>query len=225
MSDKQKQKRGFTLVELLVVIAIIGNLSVIAIINLNDARALARDAVRMSDLNTFSKGLELYYSTYGVYPCGNGGYEYTVGGITKEATVDSTSSCDYAADAADHSGFLNGPGTLDPNPIPVQCHHDNFNVSGLFKEGILYTNCPKDPKNTDGHLGQTNYGYWYNVSGDRQSFALTTYLERNQSKRLNDGGGCTGYYEVLGGLGEISVLGFPEANMNLGPPNWNCASN
>ncbi len=222
MSDKQKQKRGFTLIELLVVIAIIGNLSVIAIVNLNDARALARDAVRMHDFDTFSKGLELYYSTHGVYPCGNGGYTDSLSGI--DATVDSTHSCENLPTQPGVNGFLNGPGPT----IPAECYGESGQFGGLFEEGILYTNCPKDPKNTDNQPNQINYGYWLNVSGDRQSYSLTTYLERNTNKRRNDGGGCTGYYEVLGGAKEITMAGFPSVNIRLGPnispPFWTCTS-
>ena len=206
MPDKQKQKRGFTLVELLVVIAIIGNLSVIAIINLNDARALARDAVRMQDLNTFSKGLELYYSTYGVYPCGNGGYSDPTNG-NDLATVDTTFSCDYNLDEINKPGFLNGPG--DEFGSSGNClsagPSDRF---GLFKEDVLYSNCPKDPRNVSGPLDPTSdttsfgYGYVYTASNDRLSYTLTTYLERNSSRMQNDGGVCSKYYELHGGVGK-----------------------
>ncbi len=51
--------RGFTLIELLVVIAIIGLLSTMAVIQLNDARAKARDAKRISDVKQLSTILEM----------------------------------------------------------------------------------------------------------------------------------------------------------------------
>lgn len=202
MSDKQKQKRGFTLVELLVVIAIIGNLSVIAIINLNDARALARDAVRIHDLNTFSKGLELYLSEHGFYPCGNGSYADSNNldgdGNSDLATLDTTFSCSADINEVNNSGFLNGPGT--DGQYPANCstisgHSDSF---GLFKDNILYSNCPKDPKNSHISL-DPNYGYMYTVSHDRLSYTLSTYLERNVARMANDGGVCSRNYEIRGG--------------------------
>ncbi|MFH1551303.1 MAG: prepilin-type N-terminal cleavage/methylation domain-containing protein [bacterium] len=62
------KKRGFTLVELLVVIAIIGILSSVVLVSVQSARAKARDARRLSDLNQISTALELYYAQYEYYP-------------------------------------------------------------------------------------------------------------------------------------------------------------
>jgi prepilin-type N-terminal cleavage/methylation domain-containing protein len=180
-----KKTKAFTLIELLVVIAIIGNLSVIAIINLNDARARARDAVRMQDLNVFSKALEMYFLENDLYPCGNAGYTDHNGDL---ATLDTTWSCP----AATGEGFINGPDSTPPtNCISPQ-------TGGLHLSGLLYTNCPKDPINQM-NLGGVNYGYLYTVSNDRQSFTISTYLERNNTKMANDGGVCGKYYEIKGG--------------------------
>lgn len=52
--------RGFTLIELLVVISIIGLLSTLAVVSLNNARAKARDARRLSDLKAIQTALEIY---------------------------------------------------------------------------------------------------------------------------------------------------------------------
>lgn len=61
-------KQGFTLIELLVVIAIIGLLSTLSILALNQARARARDAKRISDVKQIQTAVELYYNDMGVYP-------------------------------------------------------------------------------------------------------------------------------------------------------------
>ncbi len=63
-----KNKKGFTLIELLVVIAIIGLLSTLSILALNQARARARDAKRISDIKQIQTALELYYNDAGQYP-------------------------------------------------------------------------------------------------------------------------------------------------------------
>ncbi|MDP2586963.1 MAG: type II secretion system protein [Candidatus Komeilibacteria bacterium] len=52
--------RGFTLIELLVVISIIGLLSTLAVVSLNNARAKARDARRLSDLKAIQTAIEIY---------------------------------------------------------------------------------------------------------------------------------------------------------------------
>ncbi len=54
-----KNRKGFTLIELLVVIAIIGLLSTLAVVQLGDARAKARDAKRISDVKQVSTLFEM----------------------------------------------------------------------------------------------------------------------------------------------------------------------
>lgn len=72
MKYKSLQK-GFTLIELLVVVAIIGVLASIVLSSLNDARARARDARRVSDMNTIYNALVLYELDRGFAPRTNGG--------------------------------------------------------------------------------------------------------------------------------------------------------
>ena len=63
-----KNKSGFTLIELLVVIAIIGLLSTLSVLALNAARARARDAKRISDVQQMQTALEMYYNDTNTYP-------------------------------------------------------------------------------------------------------------------------------------------------------------
>lgn len=64
----EKKKKAFTLIELLVVVAIMGLLSAVAIIALNNARARARDARRISDIKQIQTAFELYYLDQNEYP-------------------------------------------------------------------------------------------------------------------------------------------------------------
>jgi len=61
-------KRAFTLIELLVVIAIIGLLATIISIAVNSARAKARDAKRVSELQQLKLAVEMYYDKNNSYP-------------------------------------------------------------------------------------------------------------------------------------------------------------
>jgi prepilin-type N-terminal cleavage/methylation domain-containing protein len=62
------KQKGFTLVELLVVIAIIGLLSSVVLVSLNSARAKARDARRIMDIEKITSAINLYYDDHQAYP-------------------------------------------------------------------------------------------------------------------------------------------------------------
>ena len=63
-----KNRKAFTLIELLVVVAIIGLLAAMAVVALNNARAKARDARRVSDVRQVQTALEMYYLDQNAYP-------------------------------------------------------------------------------------------------------------------------------------------------------------
>ena len=65
-------KAGFTLMEILLVIAIIGLLAAIVMVGLSGARSKARDAKRLTDLQTIASTLEFYYDSTGHYPIATG---------------------------------------------------------------------------------------------------------------------------------------------------------
>lgn len=59
---------GFTLIELLVTLVIIAILLGIGLFLFNDARVIARDTKRKTDLSVIARVLELYYQSNKVYP-------------------------------------------------------------------------------------------------------------------------------------------------------------
>jgi len=66
------RKRGFTLVELLVVVAIIGLLVSMIVINLQNAKAKARDSRRVADIDGIAIALTLYHNDKNYYPTYSG---------------------------------------------------------------------------------------------------------------------------------------------------------
>jgi len=66
--QENRTKKGFTLIELLIVIAIIGILASIVLVSLSNARAKARDAQRLAQIDSVRKALEIYFLEHGEYP-------------------------------------------------------------------------------------------------------------------------------------------------------------
>ncbi len=62
-----RNSKGFTLIELLVVIAIISILATLLLLQLGVARAKARDAKRIADVNQVRSAVELYFDDNGNY--------------------------------------------------------------------------------------------------------------------------------------------------------------
>jgi len=67
---KMKKNYGFTLIGLVIVIAIIAVLAttIVSIINPVEYQKVARDTVRLSNLNSISQALELYFAEKKFYP-------------------------------------------------------------------------------------------------------------------------------------------------------------
>lgn len=63
-----KSKKGFTMIEILVTISLVGLLAVIVLASVGTARAKARDAKRISELQQLQKALELYFDRHEYYP-------------------------------------------------------------------------------------------------------------------------------------------------------------
>ncbi len=66
--DMHRARSGFSLIELLVVMSIIILLTSLVSISLSNARAISRDAKRVTDIRQVQLALELYYDSVGSYP-------------------------------------------------------------------------------------------------------------------------------------------------------------
>ncbi|MES2668183.1 MAG: prepilin-type N-terminal cleavage/methylation domain-containing protein [Patescibacteria group bacterium] len=71
-TKKKSHAYGFTLIELLVVVAIISLISSVAYAGFSKARANARDAKRIADLQQVVRALELYNNDFKDYPVSGG---------------------------------------------------------------------------------------------------------------------------------------------------------
>lgn len=79
MKNILKNKSGFTLIELIIVVSIIGILatSIISFLNPVEYQKVSRDSLRISNLNSISQALELYFADNKSYPTAPTGNDYT----------------------------------------------------------------------------------------------------------------------------------------------------
>lgn len=127
MEEKARlYKSGFTLIELLVVISIIGVLSTIAMISLSGARAKARDARRLSDMEQIRNALELYKLDHGEYP------------------EENSSGGDWEISHEDGGAFIEAlkAGGYFPNGTPLDPVNSNGKYFYYYVYPAGYSGCP-----------------------------------------------------------------------------------
>jgi prepilin-type N-terminal cleavage/methylation domain-containing protein len=183
-------KTGFTLIELLVVISIIGLLATIVTISLNSARAKARDTKRVAELRSIMNAFELYFDSYGQYPCG-----YQI-----------SPALNTCYDASFLNNFLDGfqDKTGTPRPGAVSgCRNGGSPYYGLISEGLLSSASISDILGLSGVAG--GHAFFYEVqfdplSGKRDKYIIYTRME-TFSYGKSDGGMCDNFYEIGSGVG------------------------
>ncbi|MEX0933161.1 MAG: type II secretion system protein [Candidatus Paceibacterota bacterium] len=133
MQKKYARRRGgFTLIELLVVIAIIGVLSSIILPSLNVARARARDANRVAQMQQIRTALELYFSDHGEYPidgCKRRGEPLGCGCNSFYDVGDELSDLGYLGDSPRDP--------QDPDMGPSECYQYQNNYAGPSCGGVM----------------------------------------------------------------------------------------
>jgi prepilin-type N-terminal cleavage/methylation domain-containing protein len=118
----QQNKKGFTLIELLVVIAIIGLLSTMSVLALNQARARARDAKRISDVKQIQTALELYYNEEGQYPAS----------VTTGGTIQSTAGNVYLASVPTPPSPIDGGSCPSVQPAYTYAKQSTSGTGGSY---------------------------------------------------------------------------------------------
>jgi prepilin-type N-terminal cleavage/methylation domain-containing protein len=133
----KNQNRGFTLIELLVVISIIAILAAIILINLSAGRAKARDARRMSDLDSLSKAVEMYQDEKQSYPVNT-----TSGGITSATWTTSNFGTGATWDALIWQGITPAM-PKDPKNVAPSVYYYRTDTNGTVYElnAVLEKNC------------------------------------------------------------------------------------
>lgn len=137
-----RSARGFTLIELLVVIAIIGILSAVVLASLNTARAKARDATRLSEVDALNTALQLYASDH------NGNYPVPA---TSPTCLKSSGTCWGGAISTDANiASMLAPyiSSLPADPLPSRGIGDSY----IYASGSMTHGCTSDPNPAVGNF-------------------------------------------------------------------------
>jgi len=177
-----RNKRGFTLIELLTVISVISFIATAGIAALNTARAKARDATILADVDSLAKALDFYYDEYGIYPASG---EATLG----YAEVKGNATNDTLRNALlPYMPNLPNPGTMVDT---LKGGEDEFSrirytaVDGLYKDDfsageyailfMLKTNTALGPSDRYIRLSDGTVGSWWNVCFDATKFGADMF--------------------------------------------------
>ena len=159
------KQRSFTLIELLVVIAVIGVLAALVMPNLIQARAKARDARRLSDLDQLAKAMELYFNDHNHYPIWESGCLETPNNPLIEGTPSSP--------AFFTSQYMAKPtGLKDPLPSKYCYYYKSDSTGGNFKIAAYLEKDTEKALNDNG-TASNYYEVYQGPTGSGTAISLT----------------------------------------------------
>ncbi|QFR39104.1 type II secretion system protein [Candidatus Gracilibacteria bacterium 28_42_T64] len=171
--ENMKSKKAFTLVELIVVITIIAILGTIAFISLQGYSSLARDSVRISDINNIRTSLELFSVKTGKYPIPSNGMAITYSGglVWTQGTVGNSVTTNI-------SQLSNTP--IDPilnteYVYSVTSSQKEYEIGSVLEQGNITQNAPLNSANAVGDLLAYITGT-YNAISIQTSTGGTTFI-------------------------------------------------
>ncbi len=188
-------KKGFTLVELIIVIAAVAILSTVVLLTLNPAEMIkrARDAQRISDLQTIKRALSLYItdvSSPTIAKSGSACYTSVTSTISascggRHNTTSQGTSTDVNLVKVNGTGWVGSDGTAGGPDLTK------------ISAGAPISQWPKDPVNN------TTYFYSYVASTTSNFFELNADMESAKYRsggpddvESKDGGSNSTVYEV-----------------------------
>lgn len=133
LSPASENSAGFTLIELMVVLSIISLMASVILVQINGARAKARDMVRKQTLRQLQTALEMYYEDHGYYPKTSAFWTFY------------SSESGTCTAAPGNCGIVDAPGTFIPDLAPKYINslpHDPGakmgGTCGGWKQAYLY---------------------------------------------------------------------------------------
>ncbi len=180
----QHKKKGFTLIELLVVIGILVVLATVIVLVLNPAEIFrqARDAGRVSDLDTLESAITYYVSTVAAPTLFNA------------LNGDTCAAGPWFSTAADGTA-IDGTGWIgDGDGLSFLLDDDDVEVPGGSPIAVL----PVDPRNIDvgddgAYVDTTDFFYTFECSDTTGHFRISANME---SQRYSNAGGGSDNLEV-----------------------------
>jgi type IV pilus assembly protein PilA len=188
-----KTKKSFTLVELMVVIAIIGILAAVVVVNMNNIRAKARDAERVSSMSTITSALQAYYADNHKYPLQITGAGDIVGQFPESGTEVYPHLIWFLSQGSTHKYLTNCPRDPKQNVSGDPCAYTSYGAL----VGCSASGCP---------TGSFPWGYRYTCwkaqgSSDNSCvhYSLATAVEVSKNATLNPGVSGQPEYRVYDG--------------------------